>query len=187
MARWKNMLHDAEAAEIAEAAVVMPLMFMILLGIFWFGRAYNIYATVTRAANEGARVAATPLCATCGTTCGGNASSFPCDAAVVSAVSSVLQASKLSPAQINSYTPFAPAANPTFCSTTLTATVTPACTTSGNISICRGVQLNAAGSNPQECGSLVSFKYPYQFYFPFTSLNFQLINIPAASEIRMEY
>lgn len=181
----RKLLRDAEAAEIAEAALVLPLMFMILLGIYWFGRAYNIYATVTRAANEGARVAATPLCATCSTTCSGSTSSFPCDAAVVTAVSSVLQASKLDPTQINAYTPYAPAANPTFCSNPAPA-VTPACTTSGNVSICRGVQLNTAG-DPQECGSLVSFKYPYQFFLPFTSLNMQLINIPAASEMRMEY
>ena len=35
-------------AEIAEAAAVLPLMFLILLGIFWFGQAFSIYGTIDR-------------------------------------------------------------------------------------------------------------------------------------------
>src|SRR2546426_912425 len=44
-------------AEIAEAAFVLPLVFMFLFGMVWFGRAFNIYTTITSAAREGARTA----------------------------------------------------------------------------------------------------------------------------------
>ena len=35
-------------------------MFMMLLGIFWFGQAFSIYGAITRAAQEGARAGAAP-------------------------------------------------------------------------------------------------------------------------------
>src|SRR3979409_492332 len=54
-------------SDLAEAALVLPLMFTILLGIFWFGQAFSIYGTITHAARQGARAAVAPLCATCGT------------------------------------------------------------------------------------------------------------------------
>src|SRR5271165_6749093 len=60
-----RLARETRAAEIAEAAAVLPLMFMTLLGIFWFGQAFSIYGTITRAAQEGARAAAAPSCTTC--------------------------------------------------------------------------------------------------------------------------
>jgi hypothetical protein len=180
---WKQIVRETSGAEIAEAAVVLPLVFMLLLGIYWFGRAYNIYSTATQAAQVGAGVAAKPYCAIC--TGGGSWSttSFPNDATVITAVQNSLSASKLDPAQVTAYT-LSPA--PTAC-----VNVTPAgvCTTdpTSNITVCRNVQLNPGGAGPQECGTVVSFHYPYQFYFPFTSLNFQLVNLPAAAANSMEY
>src|ERR1700751_699695 len=73
-------------SEIAETAVVLPLLFTILLGIFFFGRAYNIYGTITQAAMQGARAAIAPQCAT-------------------NSVAPVLQASHLDPALVQSLTP----------------------------------------------------------------------------------
>ncbi len=49
--RWR----EESGAELFEAALVIPLLLMLLLGIVTFGRAYNIYQTITRAAREGAR------------------------------------------------------------------------------------------------------------------------------------
>ena len=66
MKLWKQITHETRGAEIAEAAIVLPLMFMLLLGIYWWGRAYNIYGTITHAAREGARAATAPTCALCG-------------------------------------------------------------------------------------------------------------------------
>ncbi len=54
-ARLHN-LRSSEAAEIAEAAMVLPVVFIFLLGIIWFGRAFNIYSTITQAAQQGAIV-----------------------------------------------------------------------------------------------------------------------------------
>ena len=48
------------AVELFEFALVVPVLLMLLLGIFWVGRAYNVYETITRAAREGARYAVLP-------------------------------------------------------------------------------------------------------------------------------
>jgi Flp pilus assembly protein TadG len=45
--------YQEEGQEIAEAAVVMPILCLVLLAIFWFGRAFNIASTVERAAKHG--------------------------------------------------------------------------------------------------------------------------------------
>ena len=39
----RKLVRETRAAEIAEAAAVLPLMFMILLGIFWFGQAFSMF------------------------------------------------------------------------------------------------------------------------------------------------
>ncbi len=55
--KWEILEENRQAKlgepEIAEAAIVLPLMFTMLLGIYWFGRAYNVYSTITHAAREG--------------------------------------------------------------------------------------------------------------------------------------
>ena len=104
MRRWRDLARDASGAEIAETALVMPIMFMVLLAIFWFGRAYNVYSTITYAAREGAMTAARASCADCG-------NAPPLDTAVATRVSDVLRASKLDPNQIATYTQ-----SPNFCS-----------------------------------------------------------------------
>lgn len=47
-------------AALLEFAIVVPILLMVLIGIVWLGRAYNVYSTITRAAREGARYAALP-------------------------------------------------------------------------------------------------------------------------------
>ena len=89
----RRLASETRGAEIAEAAAVLPLMFMILLGIFWFGQAFSIYGAITRAAQEGARAGATPYCATCT-----GASSATTNAA--NAAQAALQASRLDPTQV---------------------------------------------------------------------------------------
>ena len=51
---------DDLGAELFEFAIVVPLLLMLLLGIIWIGRAYNVYETITRASREGARYAVLP-------------------------------------------------------------------------------------------------------------------------------
>src|SRR5580698_11227050 len=62
---YKHLLSANVGSEVAEAALVLPLVFMMLLGIYWFGRAFNIYATINHAAQQGVRAGVAQTCATC--------------------------------------------------------------------------------------------------------------------------
>ena len=79
---------------------MLPLVFMLLLGIVWFGRAFNIYSTIQQAAQQGAITAARASCATCVAGNGWSGTSFPGDTTVDNAISAVMQASNLDPSQI---------------------------------------------------------------------------------------
>ena len=91
----RKLVRETRGSEIAEAAVVLPLMFTMLLGIFWFGQAFSIYGAITRAAQEGARAGATSSCSTCSA-----GSSRVTNA--TNAVKNALTASKLDPTNIQS-------------------------------------------------------------------------------------
>jgi TadE-like protein len=174
----RNILRELEneaGAEIAEAAMVLPIVFMFLLGIVWFGRAFNIYSTITQAAQQGAITAARPACATCTQANPWGATNFPNDATVTGVVEGVLKSSSLDPAQILAKVPPV-----SFC-----ASPAGACSAIDNITVCRNVQLNPA-AQPLQCGTVVSFQYPFQFYLPFTSLNMQKIILSAQAQSRME-
>ena len=162
-----------EGAEIAEAAVVLPLVFMFLLGIVWFGRAFNIYSTITQAAQRGAVTAARPGCATCG-------NDFPGDATVANSIYSVTDASSLDRSLI---APNPPSSLPPSCPSP--APPRSCSPVTSRITICRSVVLNSP-STPAQCGVIVTFKYPFQFYLPFTSLSLQQINLTAEAQSRME-
>ncbi len=179
-----HRLRSSEAAEIAEAALVLPVVFVFLLGIVWFGRAFNIYSTIQQAAQQGAIAAARPTCATCpaSTT---TTTTFPSSDTIDGTVSSVMLASSLDPAQI---------INPS------SSSIPAGCTTSKshNITICQEVLLNPSSSTTQApscsstptpsqiCGTLVTFQYPFQFYLPFTSLNLSKVILTAQAQSRTE-
>jgi len=82
---------------LAEAAFVVVLLLMLLIGIFWVGRAYNVSQTITRAAREGARFAALPTCASCG-------NAYPTNAQVQAVVDASLLASSLDPTLVTGFT-----------------------------------------------------------------------------------
>ena len=48
---------DESGQALAEFALVMPLLFLLIAGILGFGRAWNIQQVVTDASREGARIA----------------------------------------------------------------------------------------------------------------------------------
>ncbi len=170
-------LGSADGAEIAEAALVLPLVFMLLLGIIWFGRAFNIYSTIQQAAQQGAITAARATCATCATS-----NTFPTDAMVTGAVEAVMKSSNLDTTQIKPSNPGLSACPPP-------APPGGGCPppTIDNITICRNVQLNLpVSTQPPQCGTVVSFQYPFKFNLPFTSLNNQQIILSAQAQSRME-
>jgi TadE-like protein len=162
---------ETRGAEIAEAAAVLPLMFMILLGIFWFGQAFSIYGAITRAAQEGARAGVAPYCATCSGTNSATTNA-------VNGVTTALLASKLDPTQTRS--PLPPLPLPLSC----TGGSSSPC--SGAICVQSPVLLKDSGAATGVCGMSVSFQYPFQFWLPFTSLNKQKIWITASARVRME-
>jgi hypothetical protein len=145
--------HDDAGQEIAEAALVLPILFLILMAIFWFGRAFNIKSTLDRAAREGVKTASRLSCATCG-------NAFQADSQIVAQITAVLNADRLQIGSVQAYSPdFACIATPA-----------PSCTTVQNVQICRGVPLtcgdaacqrptSAPCGNNLELGVRVSFAY----------------------------
>ena len=170
----RKVATESSGAEIAEAAAVLPLMFMILLGIFWFGQAFSIYGTITRAAQDGARAGAAPCCATCSAgTNSQNQNAF-------NAVQASMAAAKLDPAKARYPSP-APALNA--CSSNTTSI---GCDTNiSNVCVQSPVQFTTTSSGGV-CGVSVSFQYPFQFWLPFTALNKQKIWLRASAHARME-
>jgi len=157
--------------QIAEAALVLPILFLILLGIFWFGRAFNMASTVERAAKH-AIEAFHQTCATCGNT-------TPTNAQIVARVNAALQDDHLAVANVASYSP------PFACQ----ATAAPTCTTLQGVEICTGAPLTcgtatcqtppvACGTDP-ELGVRVSFGY--RFTSPLPIANLQAITLHASA------
>src|ERR1700687_3383114 len=174
--RMRNSIHsilrrlaaETGGSEIAEAAAVLPLMFMILLGIFWFGQAFSIYGTITRAAQDGARAGAAPYCTTC--TPGSNSR----DQNAFNAVTASMLAAKLDPANAQY-----PAPVPTF-NSCVSGGASVACDggitgNTSNVCVQSQVLMSSTPRSGGGCGVSVSFQYPFQFWLPFTSLNKQRI------------
>jgi Flp pilus assembly protein TadG len=188
MARLRNILAGTTGAEIAEAAIVLPIVLMLLLGIFAFGQAFNIYETVNHAAVEAARAVVAPTCATCvnnnaNPTCPTTTNCPLSPNQVAQIVQASLQASHLDPTlvQQNSLTPSACAGTgnaPTGCSSP----------TSGGPNICvyYNVQLGVS-TGPALCGTIVTFQYPYTFYLPLLSVSQHQIKITALAQMRGDY
>ena len=53
-------LRDERGAAIIETALTLPILLLVSVGIFEFGRAYETSQVLTNAAREGARVAVLP-------------------------------------------------------------------------------------------------------------------------------
>ncbi len=179
-ARCKQIAFETGGAEVAEFAAVLPILMTLLLGIISFARAYNVYTTITYAAQEGARTAAASSCATCG-----NTPTTPSD--VNTRVKEVLQASRIDPTAIQTYSGAFPAIG-------CNGGAAQCSPTANNITVCTNVDLSArrrrrggfSTTGPQSCGATVSFEYPFQFNLPFTSLGGQLATLKADVQVPSE-
>jgi Flp pilus assembly protein TadG len=183
---WRCFAGDTRGSEIAEFAMVVPLLFMFLMAIFWFGQAYSVYGTLTQASRAGARAAVAPVCATCA------AATTPTQNAVA-AVTSAMTASHMNTVQLQplgSWTP--PALCP--CGSASAACGAPvACDPAATINACvqPNVQLSYPATAPGgmgTCGTSVSMRYRYPFHFsiPFTNLDLNTITLPGQAEMRAE-
>lgn len=59
MSRWALSPRRARAEagqSLVEFAIVLPVLLALVIGIFEFGRAWNVYQVITNAAREGARI-----------------------------------------------------------------------------------------------------------------------------------
>jgi Flp pilus assembly protein TadG len=178
MERLRKILLDTSGAEIVELAAVLPVLFMILLGIFFFGRAYNIYGTITQAAQQGARASVAPACATCGN------SSLTADQIATNYVAPALAASKLNPSQVAPFTPpLCPCGSTTSCSGSPVACDPAGLGATPSICVQQNVALTTTAGARQVCGTSVAFKYPYNFNLPFRSFTLQM---KAAAQMRGE-
>lgn len=173
----RKLVSETRGAEIAEAAAVLPLMFLMLLGIFWFGQAFSIYGAITRAAQEGARAGAiSPNCATC--------TPQVATQSIINAENAVQAALTASQLDYTKARTTVPQPNNLSCSNQTAV----ACQGSPNYCIQTPVLLNATGlpGAMPVCGISVSFQYPFQFWLPFTSLNKQVVLISATGRMHME-
>jgi Flp pilus assembly protein TadG len=57
MNRMRRMAQSAKGQAMVEFALVAPLLMMLVIGVFEFGRAWNVYQVITEAARAGARAA----------------------------------------------------------------------------------------------------------------------------------
>jgi len=58
--KWLKRKNGERGAALMEVALTLPLMLLVAVGIFEFGRAYQTWQVLTNAAREGARVAVLP-------------------------------------------------------------------------------------------------------------------------------
>jgi Flp pilus assembly protein TadG len=170
----RGLASETRGAEVAEAAAVLPLMFMILLGIFWFGQAFSIYGAITRAAEDGARAGSLPYCVTC------TGSNSP-QTNAVNAVQASMRASNLDPTFARQ-----PSPEPTLYSCSDSTSSVDCGSGNSNFCVQTPVLITSSLGATGLCGISVSFQYPYKFWLPFTSLNKQIIWISASSRVRME-
>ena len=84
-------------SQVAELAMVFPILLMVFMGILWFGRAFNIYTTLNRAAREAAEAKAEHACTTCGNAVETNAEIKD------RVITPILTAAHLDPAQLQNY------------------------------------------------------------------------------------
>jgi TadE-like protein len=188
MKKILQILSDVDAQEVAELAIVLPILFGLIIGIYSFGRAYNIYATITRAAQAGARLAVAStqtICSTCTSSCYWSTTTFPCDHNISRAVKDVVAASHL---DVNKIAQPSSKPDPPACPDSNLTKACAAASDGSNIYICRNVVLNINTSNTatQTCGTIVNFQYPYEF-LPIPFLRRISVNIPAIAQARLEY
>lgn len=166
-ARRQRSWATETGAELVEAALILPVLLTLLFGIFWIGRAYNVYQTITRAAREGARFAAAPSCATCG-------NAFPTSGDIRTVVQNSLTASSLDIRAVKNTAP---------CTNGTTGCDCPA----NDICIQTNTPLdpNDPLSN-RVPGVIISFGYPFQLVLPFTRLG-QTITISTQVQTRQEF
>lgn len=158
--RLRQTLNDTCASQIAEFAVALPLLLVMVVGIFDFGNAFNIKQKVTNTAREAARFGATQPT--------NDLSNVPPASilAIRDLVVQDLQNSKLNDCGLGTA-----AATPAGASTPWKWTFSVVCGTAGNLvlSVDRGnvfvTNTTISGTPVKMIGTSVTLQYPYQWEF----------------------
>lgn len=185
---WRRVAQDAGGTEIVEAAMTLPLLFMFLIGIFWFGVAFFIYGTLAQGTRAGAEAAVAPACATC--------AAPPATAVATNAQTAVhnaLAAAHLNKNNLVGWGPKWP--RPLLCAcggaASQSACGTAKACDAGVTDVCvqENVQLSyPSGGGAGTCGTSVSarYQYPVHFSIPLTDLDIGNVLLPGQAEMRSE-
>lgn len=130
MAHGRGRMRDDDGAAAVEFALVLPILVLMVFGIFEFGRAYNIQIQLSGAAREGVRVMAIE-----------NDAAAARDATIAAAPS-------LNPA----LAPGEVGVSPTTCSSGDTVTVTAGRDVTYNIPLFGSATINLQGTGVMRCG-----------------------------------
>jgi hypothetical protein len=189
---WRKLGRDSRGQEIAEFAALLPILFLVLIGIFWFGQAFRMYGTITHAAREGARAAVAPACATCSSATTATQNAW-------NAVQSALNAANMNPTLAQQPTVLPPLCqcvegqSSTSCTGSSGSPSPLSCDPSQSHICVQGdtANISALLSSPGTggagtCGVSVSFQYPYAFWLPFSALGGQKVYLRAQAQMRWE-
>ncbi len=156
----RRLTSDARASQIVEFAVALPLLLVLVVGIFDFGNAFNLKQKLTNAAREAARLGANSTTADL---------TNPAPTSVVAIrdlVSNYLQTSRINDCGVGSA-----AATPAGASTPWKWTFTATCA-GGNsfvLTVDRGYvftsSVTAGGTPVKMISTNVSISYPYSWQF----------------------
>ncbi len=184
-ALWRSLSVDTRGTEIVEAAFVLPLALMFIIGIFWFGLAFLVYGTLAQGTRAGAEAAVAPVCTTCAA--GGTQATIAQTAVYNALAAAHLSKNNLAPT--SSWTP------PMLCACGSVAS-RAACTTAlacdntvPDVCVQAKVQLTyPTQGGAGTCGTSVSarYKYPFHFSIPLTDLDLGNVLLPGQAQMRAE-
>jgi TadE-like protein len=187
----RRVATDTRGTEIVESAFVLPLVFMFVIGIIWFGLVFLIYGTLTQGTRTGAEAAVAPVCTTC------SAGTATVATNAQTAVYNALAAAHLNknnlvawggatpkwtPPNLCACVPNNPNSSCTGTPVTCDSTVTDVC-------VQESVQLSyPSQGGAGTCGVSVSarYQYPYHFSIPLTTLDIGNVLVPGQAQMRQE-
>jgi Flp pilus assembly protein TadG len=165
MKNFFRVCKGTQAAEIAEFAIVLPILLLLVLAMFWVGQAYNISNNLNKAATDGLAAALKNTCATCG-----NAAASKVQ--IADALEKAFQAGNLKAGNLQAYTP---KSGTPACSGTAVSSVTSSTGVTYSLEICTGMPLWPAST---VLGTRVAMQYSTPIASPiaaFKSLTLQAV------------
>jgi Flp pilus assembly protein TadG len=169
MKKWLKVCSGTDAAEIAEFAIVLPILFFLILAMFWVGQAYNISNNLNKAATDGLSAA---LKNTCAVSC---ANTPATNAQIADAIETAFQAGNLKSGNLQAYTP-----TPNCPSGAITS-VTSSSGTTYTVEICRSLPLWPGSTTP---GTRVAMQYQMPIMSPVSA--FRTLRVSAVVQGRPE-